>query len=202
MFTSELGPTTLLPPIGPRDGHAVIGLVDGDEFDRAQTAIPDLAAYFDYDDWLDRREGLQIGLDMVGVEATIVRIDLASFLEWLRLTGASADENALDAFAALTLAMRTGSVSNVLATINQSDFVRHSASLAAIAQGRDYDRWSRYRRTLRVKIEALGGRVEQLPVRMADFFAWCACLGQAGSEETLDRYAQLALERLITPNLR
>jgi len=202
MFTSELSPTSLPPPLGPRDGPAVIGLVDGDEFDHAQAAIPGLAGYFDYDDWLDRREGLQIGLDMVGVQTTIVRIDLTSFLEWKRLTGAGADESALDAFAAVTLAMRTASVSKVLATISKSNFAQHSASLVAIAHGRDYGRWSRYRQALRVKIEALGGRVEQLPVRMPDFLAWCACLGQAASEEALDRYAQLTLERLTTPNPR
>jgi hypothetical protein len=200
MFTSELRPENDPPPPGRRKGPAAIGLVDGGEFERAQAAVPCLADYRDYDDWLDRREGLQIGLDMVGVEATIVRIDLASFLEWRRLSGARAEEGALDAFAAVALAMRTAMVSRVLGAISKSDFVRHSVSLVAIAGGRDYGRWSRYRQAQRVKIEALGGRVEQLPVRIDDFLSWCACLGQAASEEALDRYAQLTLERLTTPS--
>ena len=200
MRMSELRPTSLPPPLGRREGAVVIGLVDGGEFEHAQAAIPSLAGYLDYDDWLDRQEGLQLGWDMVGVEATIVCINLASFLEWRRLVGAGADEGALNSFAAVALAMRTASVSRVLAAISEADFTRHSASTFVIAGGRDYGRWSRYRRALRVKIETLGGRAEQLPVRIEDFLAWCACLGQATSEDALDRYAQLTLERLTTPN--
>jgi hypothetical protein len=201
MYPSELSPRSPPPlPLGPHKGPTVIGLVDGGEFERAQVAIPGLAGCIDYDDWLDRREGLQIGLAMMGVEATIVRFDLASFLEWRRLTRAGVDESAMDAFAAVTLAMRTMSVSKVLAAISKSDFAQHSASLAAITCGRSFDRWSRYRRALRVKSETLGGRVERLPVSVEDFLAWCACLGHAASEELLDRYAQLTLERLTTPN--
>ena len=116
--------------------------------------------------------------------------------------GASADEAALDAFAAVALAMRTASVSRVLAAISKSDFAQYSTPVGAITGGRDYGRWSRYRQTQRVKIEALGGRVEQLRVRIEGFLAWCACLGQAASAETLDCYAQLTLERLTAPNLR
>ena len=202
MSTFKLNPVDIPPPLGSWSSAAVIGLVDGGEFEGAQAAIPSLSAYVDYDDWLDRQEGLQIGLGMAGFETTMVRVDLASFLEWRRLTRADPAEDALDAFAAVTIAMRTASISKVLAVISRSDFARHSASLVAIAGGRDYERWSRHRRALQVKTEMLGVRVEQLPVRVEDVLAWCACLGEAPSEEALDRYAQLTLERLTTPNLR
>ena len=74
MNTFEIKPTDLAPPPGrpPRD-CAAIGLVESPQFGGAQAAIADLADCRDYDDWLDRREGLQIGLAMTGVDAAIVR---------------------------------------------------------------------------------------------------------------------------------
>lgn len=194
MNTSELKPPGLASP--PPGDCAVIGLVESPQFGAAQAAMAGLSDCRDYEDWLDRREGLQIGLAMTGVEAAIVRVDLASFLEWASLAGAPLGECALDAFAALALAARAGAISMTLATICEPDFTAHAPALAGVTGQRDYARWTQYRQTRRVKWEALGARIAQLPVRVGDFLAWCACLGQAASEETLDRYAQLTLERL------
>ncbi|MGD0639386.1 MAG: hypothetical protein ABSC22_01445 [Roseiarcus sp.] len=183
-----------------RVARTAIGIVADREFEPARAAIPELAGYFDYDDWLDGREGLQIGLAMAGGDATIVPVSLTSFLEWGRLTGAPLGERALDAFAALTLAMRNASVSSVLAVVSARDFATHVRALAAFARHRDYRSWSRRRRAMREKIEASGGRVEELPVRIEGFVDWCACLGGEPSEAMLDRYAQLMLERLTYVN--
>jgi len=71
------------------------------EFADAQAAIRELIGYSDYDDWLDARWGLCIGLAMAGVDARMVVVDLASFLGWRDRTGNPADERALDAFASL-----------------------------------------------------------------------------------------------------
>ena len=195
----EIEPKSLAPPPGrsPRD-CAVIGLVEFPQFSQAQAAIAGLSDCSDYDDWLDRREGLQIGLAMTGVNAAIVRVDLASFLEWRSLTGAAFGECALDAFAALALAVRAGAITRTLATISESDFAIHAPALATVAGKRSYARWLRYRSTRRVKWEALGARIAQLPVRVDAFLAWCGCLEQPATEEMLDRYAQLTLERLAT----
>jgi hypothetical protein len=177
---------------------AVIGLVPESEFERARAAMPDLAGYFDYDEWLDCREGLQIGLAMAGVDATIVPISFAPFQEWSRLTGARLDERALDAFAALALAMRNASIFRVLAFVSELDFATHCRLVAAFAGRGDYRTWLRHRQAVRGKIEALGGRVEEFPVGVAGFVDWCACRGQNTSEATLDRYAQLMLEHLTS----
>ena len=88
------------------------------------------------------------------------------------------EECALDAFAALALAARAGAISRTLATISAPDFTSHASALAAATSGRSYERWLRYRLTRRVKWEALGARIAQLPVRVDDFLAWCACLKQ------------------------
>ena len=77
---------------GSRVKDVVIGLVSEREFARAQAEIVDLANYVDYDDWLDAREGQQIGLAMAGVDAAKVCVSLSSFLQWRGLTEASCDE--------------------------------------------------------------------------------------------------------------
>ncbi len=82
---------------------AAIGIVAEPEFERAQATIRGLADYYDYEDWLDARWGLQFGLSLAGVDAKIVVVSLSSFLEWCSLTKTSADERALDAFACSAL---------------------------------------------------------------------------------------------------
>jgi len=84
-------------------GATAVGIVAEDEFVRAQAAIGVLAGYCDYEDWLDARRGLQIGLAMAGADARMVVVDLSSFLGWRDRTGKPADERALDAFASLAL---------------------------------------------------------------------------------------------------
>jgi hypothetical protein len=80
---------------------AAIGIVAEDEFAETQAAIGELSGYSDYEDWLDARWGLCVGLAMTGVDARVVVVDLASFLGWLDRAGKPADERALDAFASL-----------------------------------------------------------------------------------------------------
>jgi hypothetical protein len=82
-------------------GATAVGIVAEDEFVRAQAVIGELTSYCDYEDWLDARWGLCIGLAMAGVDARMVIVDLASFLGWRDRTGKAADERALDTFASL-----------------------------------------------------------------------------------------------------
>jgi hypothetical protein len=182
----------------PHGKTVVIGLVAEREFARAQAEIADLAGYIDYDDWLDSREGLQIGLSAAGVDAATVRVSLRSFLEWRDLTGASSGQAALDAFAALALSVRNSRALNVLAVVGEDDFAARSLDVPAFAGRRDYQGWARHRRALRAKANAIGWGVEELPVRVGSFVEWCACLGQNPSETALDRYAQLLLEHLTS----
>ena len=178
--------------------NGAIALVLARDFERAQAEIVDLAQYINYDDWLDAREGLQIGLSMAGVDTATVCVSLPSFLEWRDLTGASSDQRALDAFAALSLTMRSSRAPRALAAVSEFDFATRPLEVAAFAGRRDYRGWSRHRRELRAKAIAVGLRVEELPIRLGAFVEWCACLGQAASEAALDCYAQLLLEHLTS----
>jgi hypothetical protein len=182
----------------PQGNTAVIGLVAEREFALAQAEIADLARYIHYDDWLDSREGMQIGLSAAGVDAAMVRVSLRSFVEWRDLTGASSDQPALDAFAALALTVRNSRALNVLAVVGEDDFAARSLEVAAFGGRGDYQGWARHRRALRAKAIAAGLRVEELRIRVGSFLEWCACLGQNASEAALDRYAQLLLEYLTT----
>ncbi len=175
-----------------------IGLLAESEFDQARASIADLADHRNYRDWLDSREGLQIGLSMAGVDATIVCVSFSSFLEWRGLTGASSDERALDAFAALALIVRNSRASKALAVVSEFDFATHSLDVAAFAGGRDYQDWARHRGEMRTKAITAGLRVEELPVRVGGFLEWCACLRQEPTEAALDCYAQLLLEYLTS----
>jgi hypothetical protein len=178
--------------------NRAMGLVVDVEFGRARDAMPFLADYFNSGDWLDRCEGMQIGLAMAGVDATIIPVRLGQFLEWSRLTRTPLDEQALDDFATLALAMRNASVTTVMAVVSEFEFATHSGRIAAFADYGDSRHWLRHREALRLKLEANGGRIEQLPIRVDAFVDWCVCLGQDTSEAALDRYAQLVLEHLTT----
>ena len=82
-------------------GATAVGIVAEDEFAHAQVAIGELAGYRGFEDCLDARWGLCIGLAMAGVDVRMVVVDLASFLGWRDRTGKAADERALDPFASL-----------------------------------------------------------------------------------------------------
>jgi hypothetical protein len=181
-----------------RARNSAIGLFAEREFARARAEIADLASYRDYDDWLDSRQGRQIGLAMAGVGAATVCVGLSSFLEWRALTGAAADEDALDGFAGAALAMRYSRTSLVLAVISEFDFARFSGAVEALAGHGEYRGWLRHRRAMRAHAIAAGLRVDDLPVGVASFVEWCACLRQSASEAALDRYAQLRLEHLTS----
>jgi hypothetical protein len=135
---------------------------------------------------------------MAGVDAATVCVSLSSFLEWRGLTGASSDERALDAFAALALIVRNSPVSKALAVVSEFDFATHSLEVAAFAGRRDYQDWARHRREIRAKAVTAGLRDVELPVRVGGFVEWCACLRQEASEAALDCYAQLLLEYLTS----
>ncbi|MGD1015891.1 MAG: hypothetical protein ABR863_05550 [Roseiarcus sp.] len=175
-----------------------IGLLAESEFEQARASISDLADHRNYGDWLDSREGQQIGLSMAGVNAATVCVSLSSFLEWRGLTGASSDERALDAFAALALIVRNSPASKALAVVSEFDFATHSLEVAAFAGRRDYQDWARHRREIRAKAVAAGLRVVELPVRVGGFVEWCACVRQEACEAALDCYAELLLEFLTS----
>lgn len=53
-----------------------------------------------YQDWLDEREGLLVGLSAAGVRTIRIAVDLDKFLAWCATESIAANETALDRFAA------------------------------------------------------------------------------------------------------
>jgi hypothetical protein len=175
---------------------AVMAVLGESEFESAQLVIPDLAAQLNHGDWLDRREGFQIGLAMAGVDVKTVEVALSPFLAWCRLTERLPSERALDAFAWILLMLQNPPGPEVLALVRRNEFEANSRRVEAFAAYADYDRWLRHREERRQKISASGGRFEELPIHVADLVEWGKCLGESLSEPLLDRYATLLLEYL------
>ena len=83
-----------------------VGTLSPQAFAVAAATIPAFSVYADYEDWLDAREGLVMGLAFTGVAADLTPVPLTALLAWARLTGTEPDETALDRLAALVHAVR------------------------------------------------------------------------------------------------
>ncbi len=185
---------------------AVIAVISEEEFSSAQATIPDLCGYVDYHDWLDRREGFQIGLSMAGVIVNTVEVALSPFLAWCRLQETRPTERALDAFAALmsflSRAEPGAEPGAAIALVDQAEFEHHRAAVEAFAQQGGYSEWRHYRDLLLKRIVESGRKVKALPIRVNNFVEWCRCLDQRTSEASLDAYATLILELLVDVDFR
>jgi hypothetical protein len=172
-----------------------IGLVCQAEFAAAQGAIADLTGYCDYEDWLDTRQGFQMGLAMAGVDVTPVFVGLSSFLKWCALTGIESTERALDEFAGVAMAARSSSGLRVFGEFREIDFARGVPG-DTFADDGDSREQVHARRATRADAAFAGSQVQTLPVRRDGFVDWCICIGLRPSAAALDRYAQLLLEEL------
>ena len=171
----------LFPPVDAAStGESVtIGLIGPEEFDEARSVVAGLEAYPSFSDWLDCREGLQIGLSLAGVEAALIRVRLAGFVLWCDMTGCSPSLRSLDAFAAFIETLRRAPPAAVVARIDSRQFAAHRGRLAAFDGQRDYDAWSERRRRIRERAVAAGLRVVEQPVRIGKFVEWCACVRES-----------------------
>jgi hypothetical protein len=176
---------------------AVIAMIHEREFSWAQVAVPDLAGYLAYDDWLDNREGFQFGLAIAGVEARMVSIALQPFLAWCRLTRTLPSEGSLDSFASMVSLLRTPPEAAVMAVVRRPEFENYVGDIDAFAAHPDFEHWSRHRETVRSELAALRHRVEELPVRVDDFVSWTQCVSESTSAASMDQYATLLLEYLL-----
>lgn len=80
-----------------------IAVLNEADFYRLKSERPAFQLPDHYEEWLDERDGLLIGLSAAGVRAVHVRIDLDKFLAW-DAPDRALDEAALDRFAASTKA--------------------------------------------------------------------------------------------------
>jgi hypothetical protein len=68
----------------------------------ARLSIPAIAAFQDYEDWLDYRMGTFWGLEMAGFRVELIPVSLSEFVAWRRLTSAALTISALDRFARIS----------------------------------------------------------------------------------------------------
>jgi len=176
---------------------AVLAMTSEEEFAWAQVAIPDLSLHDSYEDWLDFREGFQIGLSMAGVDVRMIRVELTPFLAWCRLTRTRPSERRLDAFAMMLFLLRRPPPPAALAVVRRDDFEAHAQTIDAFAPYGDFDSWDRHRAFVQEDVTGSGARVETLAVHIGDFVEWGKCVSEETSEATLDRYASLVLEFLM-----
>lgn len=175
---------------------AVMANLSEEEFAWAQVVVPDLIRYPDYQDWLDHREGYQIGLSMAGLEVNTVAVALVPFLTWCRLFQTRPSQRALDAFALSVFQLRKLPIPTALAMISENQFELHALTVEAFASYGSFGEWTLHRAAMQAKIGLTGARPELVPVNVDDFVAWSRCLRQATSEALLDCYARLILEFL------
>ena len=72
--------------------QAIIAVVTANDFERARALLHDLAEYSDYEDYRLSREGLQIGLEIAGVDTTLLPFRLSMLLEWRKMSEPFAGE--------------------------------------------------------------------------------------------------------------
>jgi hypothetical protein len=182
--------------IRPDRQIVVMAELDDREFAQAQGVMPDLNEYLNHDDWLDYRQGFQLGQAMAGVDVRMVPVALSPFLIWCRLAQKKPSRHALDAFAVIVFKLRQAPNPVGLALVDEGAFRAHSGVVEAFASHKDFQEWARHRAAVRTDIVAAGARTELLPVRVEDFVEWSHCLGGDTSESSLDRYTALILEFL------
>jgi hypothetical protein len=182
----------------PEDDPRVTGVFAECEFELARSSMVDLDARQDYADWLDLREGAQMALSLAGESTATVMIEARPFLRWCALTGCLPSGDSLDRFATLAWALQNAREISVFARVSRSDFSKYSEQILAFRGADDFPGWERRRSNARARAAGAGSRVEEMPVRIADFAEWCDCVGLAISEHVLDEYASLLVEELAS----
>ena len=64
-----------------------IAMLTSEEFERGREFVPEFSNYFSYEDWVDSREGLFIGLSMAGADSRLVSVSLEDFRSWCDAQG-------------------------------------------------------------------------------------------------------------------
>jgi hypothetical protein len=178
----------------------VVAALGEDDFRHARAAIPDFAQNLDYEDWLDDRYGLTVGLCCSGVDARIVTVDLSTFLAWCRSARLAPTEKNLRLFAGVVAVLRDRSIGQVeatiLAAVSEREFASYFDLVDAFRAAGDYANWMTGRDASVRAAQAAGKIVFQTPTAIGLFLEWTRCLSQSSCETFLDRYAALTLEAL------
>jgi len=174
----------------PASEATYIGIFPEQGFQFARVAMADLIGHRTYEDWLDAREGLQMGLSMAGLDAALVSVSFSAFQQWCLQTGAPANERALDVFAGVAAATRDFAATDTIPVVGETDFATFR-DIPAFAEHRDHMAWTAHRQASPSSRHAKG-----VPIDVANFVAWCKCVGETASEAAFDRYARLLVEHV------
>jgi hypothetical protein len=188
----------------PGDGSVeFVAMLSEVDFEAARAVIADFALYADYEDWLDDRYGMVVGLCSSGVDARMMTVEVARYLAWSRYAKLTPSEKGLDEFvsaAAIVCGHLRADVDlTTIATVSQAEFSAYFDLLEAFQVTGDYANWLARREAAVQGALASGAIVCRAPAPIAEFLEWTRCLGERSSEALLDRYAALTLETFILP---
>jgi hypothetical protein len=191
-----------LAPLRRGDGAVeFVASLDESDFERARAVIPD-GLNADYQDWLDDRYGLTVGLCAGGVEARMVSVSLCAFLTWRQFANGSTSQTSLDDFAALVSAMahrRAGDLDiAIFAQVSAAEFAEHFEAVEAFQRARDYPTWQARRKAALRAVADAGNVALTSPTPIGRFLDWGRCVDAGSSEALLDRYASLMIEALAS----
>jgi hypothetical protein len=170
-----------------------LAVLSADEFDRGRGLIDDLASHCTYEDWMESREGLYIGLSLGGIDARLVSVSLNGFLDWCERRLITPTERALDAFALLQI---NGDSDDFVAApvLDSPDFLALREHCAFLAPFQRHDHWRRREQARIASLRAWGVAVVEANIDAASFLEWTRCLGQSNDRRSLSQYARLLLE--------
>jgi hypothetical protein len=192
--------TTNLASVGDVE---FVAMLSADDFEAAHASIPDFASDSDYEDWLDDRYGMTVGLCASGVDARMVTLEFSQFLAWCRYARLAPSRKGLDEFASVVAIMRDHcrdeAELTTIATVSYAEFSAYFELLEAFRSVDDYPSWIARREAAVQASLASGAIVCRSPAPLAEFLEWARCLGAGSTEALLDRYAALALEAFACP---
>ena len=171
------------------------------DFERMRALIPELKRRADYEDWLDDRHRLLMGLCAAGVDAQMIDVAFEPFLAWLRFINLAPTEQALDDFATLMAVWRSHDAADLqvaaFADVSAADFAAYFEAMDAFRSVGDYLSWNEQRDASLQSALASGALVLLAPTPIDAFLEWTRCIRSDSSQATLDRYTRLALESLL-----
>lgn len=149
----------------PTPANPCIALLNSADFIRAKKLVENFDQWETFEDYLDDREGLRMGLAFAGRSIRLAPVSLDLFLAWCRAGGGRATAVRLDEFAALMEAIRRVPYAEV------RDRLDH--------RGNDG-----HHRDLFISV----------PVDVQAYKAWVACLQERTSPALLEAYARFSVE--------
>jgi hypothetical protein len=170
-----------------------LAVLSADEFDRGRGIIDDLANHCTYEDWIECREGVYLGLSLGGIDARLVNVSLNGFLDWCERRSITPTERALDAYA---LVQMNGDSDDFVAApvLDSPGFLALREHCAFLRPFKRHADWREREHARIASLRAWGVAVVEADIDAQSFLEWTRCLGQNNDCGSLAHYARLLLE--------